>query len=171
VKSAYLQCGYVARAHGLHGELGVKTFDVASEALLEVETVWLTPRGAGQPKAYEVEEVRTGKGAEFIIALTAVETRESAEALVGSTLAVPRSELTPPAPGEVFLGDLVGLMAVKEDGVEVGRVREVISAGPVATLAIGDEPTEVLLPFAEDFVLSFDVDAGHIVVRLPEYVE
>ena len=41
--AATLVVGYVARAHGITGELGVRTFDVGSEALDDVERLehWL----------------------------------------------------------------------------------------------------------------------------------
>lgn len=38
-----LQIGYVARAHGLRGELKIQLFDATSEALARIKYIWLGP--------------------------------------------------------------------------------------------------------------------------------
>ncbi|MCB2059778.1 MAG: 16S rRNA processing protein RimM, partial [Novosphingobium sp.] len=47
--------------------------------------------------------------------------RNTAEALRGTELAVPRSELPPLGEGEYYYADLVGLAAVSTSGEDLGR--------------------------------------------------
>ncbi|NMO19142.1 16S rRNA processing protein RimM [Pyxidicoccus fallax] len=165
-----LELGYVARAHGLRGEVAIRTFDPASEALDVVERVFVRTR-SGEERELFLEEVRpTPK--ENIIAFEGVESRTEAEALVGSKVFVFREDLEPPAEGEFFQGDLVGLTAVDESGAELGRVEEIWATGEVPNLVIrAPKRPELVVPFADDFVPTVDIAAGRIVIRPPEYEE
>ncbi len=166
----YLELGYVARAHGIQGEVAVRPFDPGSETLGGVERVRVRTR-AGEERELRIESLRpTPK--EDIVAFEGMETREDAEGLVGSTVFVYREDLEPPAEGEYFQGDLVGLAAVDEKGQELGKVVELWSTGEVPTLVIrGPGKSELLVPFAEEFVPSVDIPGGKIVIKPPEYVE
>ena len=166
----HLELGYVARAHGLRGEVAIRTFDPASEALDVVERVLVRTR-AGEEREMWLEAVRpTPK--ENIVVLEGVDSRNAAEALVGAKVFVFREDLEPPAEGEFFQGDLVGLTAVDESGAELGRVEEIWATGEVPNLVIrAPNRPELVVPFADEFVPTVDIDARRIVIRPPEYEE
>lgn len=168
--SEWLQVGYVARAHGLRGELGVKTFDPTSTALGEVERVQLTTR-SGEVKTFALDDLRDAPKGDLLLTLAGVRSREAADALVGSTIAVHRDELEPPEEGEFFQGDLVGLEARTPEGRRLGIVAEVWSSGPVPNLVVKDGEAEQMIPFADDFVVKVDLDARTIVLRPLEFEE
>lgn len=168
-QSPHLATGYVARAHGLDGEVGIKTFDPGSETLFEVERVFLRLRD-GSELEMTIDSVRT-TNKELLVAFEGVEGRSAAEKLVGSTVHVFREDLEPPSEGEYFLGDLVGLAAFDEQGNELGRVEEVWESGPVPNLVIRKAGAELLVPFADEFVPAVDVPNGRLTVKPPEYLE
>ena len=162
----HLEVGYVARAHGLSGEVGVRTFDPASRALLEVERALLRLKD-GSELELQIDSTREG-GKDLLVGFEGVEDRARADGLVGATVFVFREDLEPPGEDEVFLGDLVGLKAQSESGEPLGEVAEVWSSGEVPNLVIrapGRE--ELMVPFAADFVVSVDVAEGRIVIRPP----
>ena len=165
-----LELGYVARAHGLRGEVAIRTFDPASEALDVVERVLLHTRSGEEREVY-LEAVRpTPK--ENIVVIEGVESRTAAEALVGAKVFVFREDLEPPGEGEFFQGDLVGLTAVDESGKVLGRVEELWETGEVPNLVIRAEGREELVvPFVDDFVSTVDIPGGRLVVKPPEYLE
>lgn len=166
----WLDVGYVARAHGLKGTLIIKTFDPTSTALGEVDRVRLTPK-EGPSTIREIDALRDGPGGDLLLDLATLTSRNEADALVGSTLAVHRDELDPPEPGEVFQGDLVGLAAFTRDGAPLGTVTAVWATGPVPNLVVTRDGHEELVPFAEDFVLEVDLEGGRIVLAPPVYEE
>lgn len=166
----HLLFGYVARAHGLRGELVVRTFDPASEVFSEIERVWLKP-AQGPEREVAIEDVREGPGGDLLVALAGVTTREAAEALQGAQLLAFRDDLSPPAEGEFFQGDLVGLEAVTPEGRKLGRVEEVWSSGPVPNLVIRGGAEELMVPFADDFIAEVDLEEQRVVVIPPEYLE
>ncbi len=157
--------GYVARAHGLKGEVAVHTHDPASEVLFDVERVVCRLRGGGE-KELEVDEVREGPQGDLLVFFGGVTTREGAEALIGSTLLAHREDLDEPEPGEFFQGDLVGLEAKTPEGEALGTVVEIYAAGPVPNLVIrGGARGELMVPFAEDFVVEVKLAEKSIVVK------
>lgn len=165
-----LEIGYISRAHGLHGEVVLKTFDPQSTVLEEVERLVLTTR-AGEQRELELASVGEAPGGDLLVRFKKVSQRVAAEGLVGSTVHVHRDDVEAPAEGEFFHGDLVGLEAVTPDGRRLGVVEEVWSTGPVPNLCIREGKEELLVPFAEDFVTKVDLAAGRITIVPPTYEE
>lgn len=166
----HLEVGYVSRAHGLDGEVAVKTFDPSSESLFDVPKV-LVRQKDGATRELAIESLRaTGK--DILLCLVGVEGRTDAERLVGSTVLVAREDLEEPAPGEYFQGDLIGMTAFDEAGGLLGTVEEVWDSGPVPNLVIrGTDRGELLVPFVDEFVPTVNLEKRRLVVRPPEFVE
>ncbi len=167
---ALLQIGYISRAHGLNGEVVLKTFDPQSTVLEEVERLVLTLRG-GEERELALASVGEAPGSDLLLRFKKVSRRPEAEALVGSTVHVRREDVAPPAEGEFFHGDLVGLEAFAVDGRRLGVVAEVWSTGPVPNLCIRDGEQELLVPFADEFVAAVDLPGKRITIVPPSYEE
>jgi 16S rRNA processing protein RimM len=90
----HLEVGYIARAHGLKGEVAVCTHDPESNVLGEVERVWLVPL-SGAPRAHRVASRRRGTR-EWLLRLSEVGGRDASAALRGAKVAVFREDLPPP---------------------------------------------------------------------------
>ncbi len=167
--SSYLAIGYVSRAHGTIGEVVVRTFDPASEVLMEVERVWLKRRdGTGSEVA--IDEIGQ-QNKDLRVAFAGVKRREAAEALVGATISVFREDLDAPDAGEFFQGDLIGLEARTPEGTRLGLITEIWNSGPVPNLVIRDGETEIMVPFAEEFVPKIDLEAKVATVIPLEFSE
>jgi 16S rRNA processing protein RimM len=165
-----LEVGYVARVHGLKGELAVRTFDPESEAVSSVRRLVLRLR-SGEEQDVEIVSTRRASDATLVM-LANVTSRSGAEAFKGAAVFVHREDLPPPEDGEWFQGDLVGLEARTPDGVPLGRVTEIWNTGPVPNLVIeGTGPEQLVVPFVDEFVPEVDIQAGVLVVRPPEMLE
>lgn len=166
----HLELGYVARAHGIHGELAIKAFDPASTTLEEVDRVRVRHKD-GSEATYALESVRPASK-ETLVVLAGVSGREAAEQLRGATILVFREDLTPPTENEFFQGDLIGLAAFDSEGKPLGVVEELWETGPIPNLVIRDEAkNELIVPFADPFVPSVDIAQGRLVVNPPELTE
>lgn len=131
----------VAGAHGVRGALRLRRFTEAPEGLGRHAWLW-----AGE-RALRLLSLRPGRHGD-VARFAGIDTRDAAEALRGAELAVPRSVLPPPGPGEVYVADLIGLPA-RADGVEVGRVVAVANYGAGDLVEIETaEGVRRLLPFA-----------------------
>lgn len=165
-----LQFGYVSRAHGLDGEIVIKTFDPSSEVLDEIDRIQLKLRD-GSVREFVIEEVAEAPGGDLRVLLEGVGNRPTAEKLVGSTAFAFREDLEAPSEGEVFQGDLIGLNAVDPQGVALGTLEEVWNTGPVPNLVVRGGPGgELLVPFADEYVLKVDLPTRTIVIKVPEFL-
>lgn len=154
-----IEIGYVARAHGVRGELRVVTHDPASETLADAGEVVIDGRRLA------VASARAVPGA-WLLALEGVADRNAAEALRGRPVEVDRAAVAVEE-GEILLGDLVGCRVELPDGRPWGRV-EGIEVGPQDRLIIHDGEVERLLPFVPELVIEVDLDAGRLVADPPE---
>ena len=100
--------------------------------------------------------------------------RNAAQALKGARIFVARSSFPTAGEDEYYWVDLIGLPVVNREGVSLGEVKELLSAGPqtVLVLEYSSEPDEMgisrtlerMIPFVSAFVDSVDLTARRIVV-------
>lgn len=155
----------IGSAHGLKGEVRVKTFTV--------EPGTLASYGSLQDKtgrAFKIAGHRPSKDG-LVVKFKGVNDRNAAEALNGTELLVDRSSL-PDAdePDEYYHADLIGLAATFEDGGEAGMVIAVHDFGAGDILEIQPvKGASILVPFTQDAVPSVDLASGRLVLaRLSE---
>ena len=165
-----IEVGYIARAHGIRGDLRAVPHQPESTVLAEADAVYIDGR------AHEVVGARSVKGG-FLLRLAGIGDRNRAEALRGKTVSVDR-ELIALDDDEVFLVDLIGCRAVLADGTAYGEIADVMPLGAQDLLVIHspihgpgearEKAVERLLPFVPEFVQSVDLEAGEVVVDPPE---
>lgn len=112
-----------------------------------------------------------GRGTKLRAKLAGVDSREAAEGLVGSLIAVGRSQLAKLAEGEYYWDDLIGLRVVNREGVGLGRVEEVLETGANDVLVVRDDGVgeggngdgrERLLPWSPYVIVGVEREAGCI---------
>ena len=154
-----LLIGRVARAHGLRGELRIELHFDGSDALENVDQLWLSERAedasGAQPR--RIESARPVPKA-YLVQLEGVTERNGAEALRGRAVWVARSALPATDPSEYYLVDLVGARVVGPEG-EVGRVIEVVTHPSVDALVIQTPDGRTLeQPLVPDWIKRVSVD-------------
>ena len=139
--------GRVGRPHGLGGSFFVEQASEDSERFSVGATLYADER------PLRVVEAKRAGGRPVIRLEQAVER--------GTSLAVRRRDLPPPAPDAFYAVDLVGLAVEEEGGRALGRVSDVAAgvANDVLELDSGRA-----LPLVEDCVRTVDLDHGRIVV-------
>ena len=156
--------GRIAGAHGIRGEVLIKTFTEAPENV-----------GAYGPlsdesgtRIFKLKSVRaTPKG--VVARLQGVDDRNGAEALKGIALYIERDRLPAAAEGEFYHADLIGLAAVDGDGKPIGEIVAVQNYGAGDLLEIrlaGSSKTE-LVPFTDAAAPEVDIAARRVVVVMP----
>ena len=153
-----VEIGFVARAHGIRGELRVHLHNPASTALDGAEALWVGER------EYAVESARPVAGA-CLVALAGIADRTAAEALRGRPVSVARDDIELDE-GEVLLADLVGCRVELPDGSDWGTV-SALEFGPQDRLVIRQGAIERLLPMVDEFLVEVDLEARRIVVDPP----
>lgn len=157
--------GVVTAAHGVRGAVKVKSFaqrpkDIAAYGPLEDED------GAA---TYTLRVIGPAKVDVVIAKLSGIADRETAEALRGARLYLPRESLPALAEEEYYHADLIGLAVVLGDGARLGEVRAVHDFGAGDTLEIArSEGQPLMVPFTRAVVPVIDMAAGKLVIDPPE---
>jgi 16S rRNA processing protein RimM len=160
--------GRVVGAHGLGGQLRVRSFGGASDNLMRLETILLAEsEDAADAERFEVTRAAPGRREEFRIALAGVTDRESAERLRGKLVIIETSRLEALPEGEYYSYQLVGCRVEGADGQAIGTVREIWPTGAVDILVVEREDGErQMIPAAESQLRTVDVEARRIVIEI-----
>lgn len=162
--SGLVLVGHVMGAFGVRGEIRLKPYTEAPDALLTYKTL-LDQGGAVR---LTLEGGRVVKG-DLIGRAREVQTREQAEALRGVKLHVPREALPPLDEDEFYLVDLIGLAVRAEDGQTLGTVRAVqnYGASDLIEVAPAGGGESWYLPFTREAVPTVNIADGWIVAVRP----
>jgi 16S rRNA processing protein RimM len=161
----WVEVGYVSRAHGVTGELRV-VLHSPDEGLPEsVEKIRL--KKGQDSKKYVIERARGTKDA-LLLRLMGVGTREAAAALKGFALEVEEGQLPEVEGREHYLFEVVGATVAAPNGESHGTIESFLhtDAHPIAVLK--HEGRERLVPWVEDFFVSFDRETDSVVMEVPE---
>ncbi len=139
--------GKIAQAHGIKGL--VKLFPYGQDpALLEGELF------TGEDSEETLTITLKNPLGKFILAeIEGCNDRNKAEALKGTEIWVSRETLPEPEEGEFYIEDLIGLMAIDENGTAIGTITAVENYGAGDLLEIKPLSSQsFLLPLTDDTV-------------------
>lgn len=157
--------GRVLGAYGVAGWVRIDAYSEAPDALLDYAP-WHVRRSQGG--TWREVQPRGGRmqGSHLVAQIEGIESREDAQALRGSEIGVPRSELPEAADDEVYWADLVGLEVVNREGRSLGRVQGVTEHGAHPLLQVKAEQggRERLIPCVPAVIDAIDVPGGRIEV-------
>jgi 16S rRNA processing protein RimM len=157
--------GIIARAHGLRGQVVVNPeTDFVEERFAPGARVWA--RIGGDPTRLTVGSMRV-QGGRPVIGFEGIETIEAAEALAGTELRIPESELQPLAEGTFYHHQLIGCEVVTDTGNVIGSVTKVDDGAGSTLLVVQGQDGEVLIPLVQDICTAIVPAERRIVVTLP----
>lgn len=152
-----VQMAVIGAAHGIKGELRVKTFTGDPLALGDYGPLY-TKDG----RVLEIEDIRPA-GEVVVVRFKGLRDRTAAEALTGTELFVDRSVLPTEDDDEFYHADLVGLAVRDEDGQSVGKITAVQNYGGGDILEITFRGRKgLLIPFSQAAVPEVDVAGGFV---------
>ena len=169
--------GRLLGVFGVRGELRLQSFTSPPEAVLGYPALHAaTARGQWQPFRFAGGR---RQGEFWLVRIEGVTDRDAAAAWALRDVAVPRSTLPPPGPGEYYLDDLPGMEVVTLGGVPLGKVSHLVDtpAHPVMVVVApstgGDDRSrdsrrEFWVPVVRRHVRGVDVDAGRMTVDWEE---
>lgn len=160
--SQYIKIGYVAKTHGLKGEV---TFQLSGDAPEpEVGFVLMFEKN-GAMVPHFVKEISIN-GAKAFVKLEDVNTFEGAEQLKGSSLYLEKSKRPKLKRGEFYDDELVGFTVYDSELGKLGVVNQVENQGLNKLLVVGEK--NVLIPVNGPFIQSISKAKKRIDVELPE---
>lgn len=160
-KSDLIVVGVITGAHGVRGDVRVKSFTAEPTSLFEYAPFYdqkgdllITPKSARPAKNH------------FVVSPKEFRQKEEWDSLKGTKLYVPRGQLPTTEEDEFYIDELIGLTVQTGGDTAVGKVKAVHDhgAGDLLEIALTEPGKSVLVPFTKDDVPVIDIALGRIVV-------
>lgn len=150
----------IADAHGVHGNVKVKSFTRDPAAFA---TYGPLLDHAGEKILTPIKARPVGRF--FSLSVVEKMTREQVEAMKSTKLYIPRDALPEPDEDEFYYSDLIGLQVDNQDGFTVGTVQAVHEFGAGDTLEIKPpKGPSFYHPFTLEHAPTVDMAAGRIII-------
>jgi 16S rRNA processing protein RimM len=158
------------RPQGRHGELLADILTDFPERFAERTHVWLLPaEGDAPPREADLEGHWSHKG-RIVLKFAGIDSINDAAPYKGCHVAVPREQRAPLDEDAVYIADLIGCAVYDEaTAADLGPVLDVArgDGGAPDMLLLEQRGEELLIPFAKAFLVSVDLEARLLRMRLP----
>jgi 16S rRNA processing protein RimM len=149
-----VELGRIVGRHGIRGDVRLLPHNPDSELFATLTHVLLARDGRIERR--QLLSVRPHKRL-LLARFEGVDTANAADAIVGSSVCVHRDQLPALAPNQVYHIELIGCPVRTENGVVVGRVREVFSTASNDVCVVSYDGREFLIPLIADVVVRLSV--------------
>jgi 16S rRNA processing protein RimM len=161
----YFVVGKIVGAHGVRGDVKVALLTDNPDRFRPGERLFLESEEGLLP--VEVSSARPHKGM-MLVKLASVPDRTAAELLQWRKLLIPEAEAMPLGEDENYIHDLIGLDVEAGDGEALGQVVEILFTPANDVYVVAGPEGELLLPALRDVVLRVDLEAGKMLVKVPD---
>jgi 16S rRNA processing protein RimM len=157
--------GFILKPHGLKGEVSISLDEEAPEELESMESLFLEKEGRLEPYFIESISVRGAKG---YLKLEDIDTAEDAAKISKRAIYLPKATRPKSEKGEFYDDEIEGFSVHDEEVNLLGKIRNVMKAGPNKLLVLDYNDKEVLIPVNGPFITSVNKSKKKITVNLPE---
>lgn len=162
---ACYKIGYIMKPHGLKGAVTIGLDPEAPEDLAALDTIFVEVGERLLP--YFIEDISV-RGRKAFLKLEEVDTPEAAQAISKSPIYLPKTS-RPDATEDTFYDDeVIGFDVEDVHFGPLGKIAEIVSAGPNKLLSVDRDGGEVLIPLNSPFISAIDKQRKHLTVSLPE---
>lgn len=159
-----LQVGVITTTHGVRGE--VKVFPTTDDAGRFRKLKQVILDDGKEKRMLEIVSVKFFKN-QVILKFKGIDDINEVEKYRKATLWVTRENAVPLKENEYFIADLIGLLAVSEEGEQLGRISDVLQTGANDVYVIKKQGAQdLLIPAIKDCVKSVDMENGSMTIHL-----
>jgi len=157
--------GFVLKPHGLKGSVTVSLDEDSGVDVTALENVFLDINGNLVP--YFIETVSV-KGNKAFLKFEEIDTIDEAEAISKKVMMLPKSQRPKSRRGEFYEDEIIGFTVIDEVIGGLGKIEEVVSAGPNKLLMLMHNEREILIPINSPFISGVNKSKRKVTVNLPE---
>lgn len=156
MKLEFVEAGEIVTTHGVKGEMKVLPWVDSPDILCEFDRC----RIGGVE--YTIESCRIQKSCN-LLKVQGIDTMEAAQAMRGKTVELYREDIDDEV---IFAAELIGV-EVYAEGQCIGKIKEVLDY-PGNSVYVVKGQYEYMIPAVKAFIISTDVEANRMEVRLLE---
>ena len=160
-----LRVGVVAQTHGLKGDVKVFPTTDDPKRFKKLKNVMIDL--GRERKQLKITRVAFFK--EYVILhFEGYENIDDVQKFRGKDLIIDRKDAIALEEGRYFIGDLIGLKVLTEDGKEIGTLSDVLETGAndVYAVSVPGQEKELLLPAIPDCIKEVKPEEGYMKVYL-----
>ena len=166
-KDECVELGYIAKAHGLKGEVKV-VFDVHDIHEYGKGTRLYLAKKEAPLQARKIKQIRVSNDKHAIVLFEGVDDRNASEALRGTTLYFPESELPELPEGHFYYFEVIGFTIEDAKLGPLGSIQRIIDGAAQDIIVMDYQGKEVLIPMNPEFVGQADMQARVLHTQLPD---
>lgn len=183
--------GKIIKPHGIKGAVKIKSFAESPESFIRIKQIFVDNQDGNPTRSTFNVENAGGMGGKVILKLKELNTREDAEALIGSVITTTRDNLPETNEGEYYWSDLIGLEVYDASGKHFGTIKNVLPTGSNDVYVVEGLPDkceerdkskkgninkqsknkqeknnlgEILIPGTHDAVLKIDLSENKMII-------
>jgi 16S rRNA processing protein RimM len=162
----YIRIGYIANVLGIRGELKVEPLTSDTGRFGRLEYCYIDT-GKGRLKVFP-EHHRAYKNKHIILKLKSYDSIDSVLKFKGKYIEVDRKNLAELKEGSYYIFDIIDCTVYTVDGLELGKVVDVLQPGGNDVYVVAGDRGEILVPALKHVVKDIDIANKLIKVDLPE---
>ena len=152
----FVEAGEIVSTHGIKGEMKVLPWVDGPEILCEFDRCRIEGR------EYEIEECRIQKTCN-LLKVKGIDTMDAAQLMRGKVVELYREDIDDEV---IFAAELIGMKVICQ-GDTIGKIVEVLDY-PGNSVYVVRGAHEYMIPAVNEFILSTDMEANLMEVRLIE---
>ncbi|MBN3520672.1 16S rRNA processing protein RimM [Algoriphagus lutimaris] len=165
-KEQCFQLGYVAKVHGLRGEVVVMLDTDNPEDYEDLEHLFLEQKSRLVP--FFLEHFVLQPGNKALAKFEDYDSLDQVEGLVGSEVYLPLTELPELEDDQYYFHELIGFEVFDETKGLIGTVQVVYDLETQDLLGVTHQGKEVLIPIQDGIIQQVDKTAKKVFCQLPE---
>ena len=158
--------GQIVAPHGVRGDLRIMPLTSNIQLFTDMDYLLLP-----DDRRLHIVKARPHKNI-MLVTVEEITSIEEAEALRGQKVSVYREDMPELPEGRYYVGDLIGLPVLDEEGNRIGTFKDVLPTGSKDVYVIQPpEGKDILVANIPENIREIDLPNRRIIVRLPEWDE
>src|SRR5690349_8923541 len=162
---ACYKIGFILKPHGLKGQVTIALDPEAPEEFGDIQTLFVEVKDQLLPFFIEGISLRGNKA---FLKLEEVNSPEEALRISKSAIYLPKSARPKSGRREFYDDAVIGFAVLDSEVGSLGKITEVVQAGPNNLLSVDYNQKEVLLRLSSPFISRLSKSRKKITVTLPE---
>lgn len=146
--------GYVAKTHGIKGEVSIKLDVDNPYEYSELESVFLEIQGKLIP--FFIESISIKDKGFASVKFEGIDQEPQATSLLHTELFLPLSILPPLSGNKFYFHEVIGFQVEDKDFGPVGIIKDVLDYPHQSVLQIMRDNKEVLIPITDEIIINID---------------
>lgn len=158
-----ISIGEIINTQGHRGEVRVWPLTDFPERFKENKVIMFEKNGV--KGSLTIEKVRPQKNY-FVMKFKEIEDMNAAEEKVGSVLKINPDQLMELPADTYYIFDIIGMDVLTDEGLELGKVRDVIQTGSNDVYIVKGSEKEYMIPALKEVVKQIDKTGKKILIKL-----